>query len=121
MRLNAAEWLGVRGLYRTVQVADFADGSVNLPAELLADNGPVGAPPARQVTTTEAVREFMQSFLPWRNADDAANDVAGGGGQPLEAMWEMLENLNILPDRGGNAAHGPNENGNGNNDAANNN
>lgn len=37
-RMDAMRWFEKKGLYRSMQIADFADGAVNLPAELLADD-----------------------------------------------------------------------------------
>lgn len=93
LQLDAMQWFESTGLYRSVQIADFADGGVNLPAELLAaDNAPINQPAPRAVTTAEAMREFMQSLLPWRNTGDAANDVANRA-EDNAVMEANLQNL----------------------------
>lgn len=73
LRVEAGEWLRTSGLYRTVQISDFADSTTNLPAELLAGEGAdraVGAPAPRNVTLAESAMEFLQSLLPWREIPD---------------------------------------------------
>lgn len=74
LRAEAGEWLKKSGLYQEVQIADFADSTTNLPAELLAGEGAdqaVGAVEPREVTLAESAIEFLQSLLPWRDARDA--------------------------------------------------
>lgn len=73
-RAEAGEWLRRSGLYRSVQISDFADSTTNLPAEILAGDGgdqAVGAPVPREVSLSESAWEFLQSLLPWREAQDA--------------------------------------------------
>lgn len=74
LRAEAGNWLRSSGLYQNVQIADFADSTTNLPAELLAGDGAdqaVGAAPLREVSVTQGALEFLQSLLPWREARDA--------------------------------------------------
>lgn len=65
---------------------------------LVPEEAPINLPPPRQVTTAEAIREFMQSLLPWRNTDDAVNDTAnvGGGANAI-----MQDNQGIVQELGG--------------------
>lgn len=77
LRMEAADWLRSSGLYRNVQIADFADSTTNLPAEILAgDEGTqaVGAPVQREVTLARGALEFFQSLLPWREPQDARDN-----------------------------------------------
>lgn len=77
MRATAGEWLRKSGLYQHVQIADFTDSTTNLPAELLAGDGAdhaVGAAVPREVSITQSAMEFLQSLLPWRDAQDAGRD-----------------------------------------------
>lgn len=78
LRMEAAEWLRLSGLYRNVQIADFSDSTPNLPAELLAGDGgtqAVGTPIQREVTLVRGALEFFQSLLPWREAQDARDNA----------------------------------------------
>ena len=73
-RAEAGRWFSHSGLYQKVQIADFTDSAVNIPAELLgadATDHPVGAPPPRDVGIAQSALEFIQSLLPWRDVRDA--------------------------------------------------
>lgn len=79
LRIEAANWLAQCGLYRKVQIADFTDSITNLPAEILAGDAAdraIGAQPPRVVSIGRSALEFLQSFLPWRDAQDASAENA---------------------------------------------
>ena len=77
-RRDAENWFVEKGLYRSLQLADFVEGAPELNAELMAPENTVnvGAPEVRNVAPTEAMREFIHSLLPWRDTNDAAAAAA---------------------------------------------
>lgn len=80
LRVEAAVWLRESRLYQNVQIADFADSTTDLPAEILAGDGAeqtIGAQQPREVSVARGALEFIQSLLPWREARDARDDEEG--------------------------------------------
>ncbi len=102
-RTLAENWFVEKGLYRTLQVADFAEGGPELNTEVMApeNNVPVGAPEVRNVGAAEAIREFVHSLLPWRDTDDAAAAAAAAGQGDMAAAL-----LNLRGDGNGGEGQG---------------
>lgn len=109
-RKEASEWFIQCGMYRTLQVADFADnGAPEITQELLDNDdtvpiGPPAPPEVRNVGIAESMREFLHSLLPWRDAESAVQEaeeaVRNSPDDPMNAVRE-LNNRGWLNGRNG--------------------
>jgi hypothetical protein len=112
LRQEAALFFRNSGLYEDLQVADFSESRVNIPQELLQAEGPAPPHPVQPDATQgtpgplsarQAAIAFLESFLPWRDANVAnpaqpeqnrANPPAGFD----RNIWEQLQRLLLRQD-----------------------